>query len=47
MKNLGKHRLYVKSYLTIKSIDYIDIKILQALAKLSVSDMSKRYRTEK
>ena len=47
IENLGKYKFSGKSCLAIKSIEGINLKILGAVIKRSLTDMKKRYRTEK
>ncbi|HRH25321.1 MAG TPA: DUF1801 domain-containing protein, partial [Candidatus Paceibacterota bacterium] len=47
IKNLGKYKLSGKSCLAIKSIEDIDLKVLKLLIKQFVTDMKKKYKTEK
>lgn len=45
--NLGKYKFSGKSCLAIKSIESINLKILGPVMKRSLTDMKKKYRTEK
>ena len=47
LENLGKHKFSGKSCLAIKSIEGINLKLLGQEMKRSLTDMKKRYRTEK
>ncbi|MDP1851725.1 MAG: hypothetical protein Q8K48_04840 [Candidatus Planktophila sp.] len=47
LENLGKHKFSGKSCLAIKGIEDINLKILGLVIKRSLTDMKKRYRTEK
>ena len=46
IEKLGKYKLSGKSCLAIKSVDDIDLKVLKAIVKQSVTDMKKKYKTE-
>ena len=45
-ENLGKYKLSGKSCLAIKSIEDINLQVLQIVLKQSVLDMMKNYKTE-
>lgn len=45
--SLGKYKLSGKSCLAIKSVHDINLKILKQVVKMSVSQMKKKYETEK
>jgi hypothetical protein len=47
LMKLGKYKLSGKSCLAIKSIEDINVKVLNAVIKSSYSEMKKRYKTEK
>ncbi len=47
IEKLGKHKLSGKSCLAIKSIEDIDLKVLNTLIKSSCAEMKKDYKTEK
>ncbi|MBF8251819.1 MAG: hypothetical protein HW379_161 [Actinobacteria bacterium] len=47
LEDLGKHKFSGQSCLAIKSIEGINLKILGPVVKRSLTDMKKRYRTEK
>lgn len=44
---LGKFKFSGKSCLAIKSVEDIDLKVLKNIIKASVSDLKKKYKTEK
>lgn len=46
-EKLGKFKLSGISCLAIKSVEDIDLKVLKLTVKKSVSDMKKKYKTEK
>lgn len=46
IEKLGKYKLSGKSCLAIKSVEDIDLKVLQAVVKSSIADMKKKYKTE-
>lgn len=46
LETLGKYKLSGKSCLAIKSIADIDFNVLKAVAKQSIVDMKKKYKTE-
>ncbi len=46
LETLGKYKLSGKSCLAIKSITDIDLNVLKAVAKQSIVDMKKKYKTE-
>lgn len=47
MEKIGKHKFSGKSCLAIKSIEDIDLKVLKNIIKMSISDLKKKYKTEK
>lgn len=47
LEKLGKYKLSGKSCLAIKSVDDIDLKVLKTVIKQSVSDLKRKYNTER
>jgi hypothetical protein len=47
LEKLGKHKISGKSCLAIKSVDDIDLKVLKAVIKDSLTLMRTKYKTEK
>lgn len=47
LKKLGKCKLSGKSCLSIKSVDDIDLQLLQTITRDSITVMKKKYQTEK
>ncbi len=45
LEKLGKYKISGKSCLAIKSIEDINLAILQAVVKQSLADMKKKYKT--